>query len=170
MDYFQEYSVLFLLNFSFIARQSYLETLSIAQFLWQNKSVRWAVPLDFQTKTRQLGYLGICFHTAKVGGGLASLSQQGKTQLPNHPKKHSSQTQLPNHPSTAAHPADTAWVSREVTVPQVCHTGQRCCQVPMGLCFSLPQRLVLLCPRFSLVLMETWSFKFLASCFKTAFF
>lgn len=93
MDYFQEYSVLFLLNFSFIARQSYLETLSIAQFPWQNKSVRWAVPLDFQTKTRQLGYLGICFHTAEVGGGgLASLSQQGKTQLPNHPKKHSSQT------------------------------------------------------------------------------
>lgn len=166
MDYFQEYSVLFLLNFSFIARQSYLETLSIAQFLWQNKSVRWAVPLDFQTKTRQLGYLGICFHTAEVGGGACIPFPARKNAAP----KPSQKTQLPNHPSTAAHPADTAWVSREVTVPQVCHTGQRCCQVPMGLCFSLPQRLVLLCPRFSLVLMETWSFKFLAFCFKTAFF
>lgn len=97
MDYFQEYSVLFLLNFSFIARQSYLETLSIAQFLWQNKSVRWAVPLDFQTKTRQLGYLGICFHTAEVGGGalhpFPSKEKRSSQTIPkNTAPKHSSQT------------------------------------------------------------------------------
>lgn len=50
-------------------------------------------PLGFPNKNPTIRLSGdLLPHSRGGGGGLASLSQQGKTQLPNHPKKHSSQT------------------------------------------------------------------------------
>lgn len=50
-------------------------------------------PLGFPNKNPTIRLSGDLLPHSRGGeGGLASLSQQGKTQLPNHPKKHSSQT------------------------------------------------------------------------------